>query len=102
MTICKCGLAENYHRDTDSLAYRPGRLNMCSGYQPRYDEATHELARLTAELSETQKRLAVAEKRIEKIHARMRQFQEYTVPNDVIVMWLDKWIAEELSQAKED
>ena len=61
-----------------------------------------ELARLTAELSETQKRLAVAEKRIEKIHARMRQFQEYTVPNDVIVMWLDKWIAEELSQAKED
>ena len=72
MTICKCGLAENYHRDTDSLAYRPGRLNMCSGYQPRYDEATHELARLTAELSEAKELAERYKKALDGIYRALK------------------------------
>ena len=41
-------------------------------------------------------RLTAMETALERIKTRMQQFREYTVEENLIVMWLDKWIEEEL------
>ena len=49
-----------------------------------------------ADLQALSARLTAMETALERIKTRMQQFREYTVEENLIVMWLDKWIEEEL------